>query len=80
MQEKYRLYRRSNRAQGTFYAENRDTGAQESLGTKSTVEALRLLQAKNEAASQPAFNREMATLRNIKLVDTTADDMLAVLG
>jgi len=124
MQEKYRLYRRSNRAQGTFYAENRDTGARTSLGTKSKAEALRLLRAKNEAVSQPAFNREMAKVylraqdpefcertwqqvadlidaayegatkkrfakfvksapmaafRKVKLVDSTADDMLAVL-
>jgi hypothetical protein len=60
MQETYRLYPRSNRAQRTFYAENRDTGARESLGTKSKAVALGLLRAKNEAASQPAFNREMA--------------------
>jgi len=60
MQEKYRLYRRSNRAQGTFYAENRDTGARESLGTKVKAEALRLLRAKNETLAQPALNREMA--------------------
>lgn len=124
MQEKFRLYRRSNRSDGTYYAENRDTGARESLGTKSKAEALRFLRGKNEAASQPAFNREMAkvylraqdpafcertwqqvadlidsayvgatksrfakflksapmmALRKIKLVDTTADDMLAVL-
>jgi len=60
MQDKYRLYRRSNRAQGTFYGENRDTGVRESLGTKSKPEAEKLLRAKNEAAIQSAFNREMA--------------------
>jgi len=60
MQDKYRLYRRSNRAQGTFYAQNCDTGARESLGTKSKPEAEKLLRAKNKAAEQPAFNREMA--------------------
>jgi len=124
MQDKYRLYRRSNRAQGTFYAQNCETGARESLGTKRKAEAEKLLRAKNEAAEQPAFNREMAkvylraqdpvfcgrtwqdvatlidtayegatkkrfakfvksapmgALRKIRLVDTTADDMLAVL-
>lgn len=124
MQDKYRLYRRSNRAQGTFYAQNCDTGARQSLGTKSKAEAEKLLGAKNEAAIQPAFNREMAkvylraqdpefcgrtwhdvatlidaaydgatkkrfakfiksapmgVLKKIKLIDTTADDMLAVL-
>jgi hypothetical protein len=60
MQEKYRLYRRSNRARGTFYVENKQTGARESLSTKSKAEALRLLRAKNEATERPAFNREMA--------------------
>lgn len=124
MQDKFRLYRRSNRAQGTFYAQNCETGARESLGTKRKAEAEKLLRAKNEAAEQPAFNREMAkvylraqdpvfcgrtwqdvatlidtayegatkkrfakfvksapmsALRKIRLVDTTADDMLAVL-
>lgn len=124
MQDKYRLYRRSNRSHGTFYAQNCDTGARESLGTKSKPEAEKLLRAKNETAVQPAFNREMAkvylraqdpefcnrtwqdvatlvdaayegatkkrfakfaksapmgALKKIKLIDTTADDMLAVL-
>jgi len=46
MQDKYRLYRRSNRSNGTFYAENCDTGARESLGTKNHAEAEKLLQAK----------------------------------
>lgn len=124
MQDKYRLYRRTNRSKGTFYAEHRETGERESLGTKNRSDALKLLRAKNEAALQPAFNREMAkvylraqdpnfcertwknvadlidaayegatkkrfakfvksepmiSLQRIKLVDTTADDMLAVL-
>ena len=35
MRDKYRLYRRSNRAQCTFYAQNSDTGARESLGKKT---------------------------------------------
>jgi len=124
MQDLYRLYRRNTRANGTFYAQNKQTGARESLGTKNRSEALKLLHAKNEAACQPVFNREMAkvylraqdpefcertwqqvadliddayegatkkrfakfvksgpmaALRKIKLVDTTANDMLAVL-
>ena len=49
MQLKYRLYRRSNRSNGTFYAQNCDTGARESLGTKNRAEAEKLLQAKNDA-------------------------------
>lgn len=60
MQDKYRLYRRSNRAQGTFYAQNSSTGARESLGTKNRAEAKRLLQAKNDAHSQPILSRELA--------------------
>ena len=60
MQDKYRLYRRSNRSQGTFYAQNCDTGAPESLGTKNRAEAKRLLQAKNEAHAQPTLSRELA--------------------
>ena len=57
MKEKFRLYRRGS---GTYSAEDRQTGARESLGTKSKAEALGLLRAKNEAFVQPAFNREMA--------------------
>ena len=60
MQDKYRLYRRSNRAQGTFYAENSSTGARASLGTKNRAEAAKLLQAKNDAHSQPILSRELA--------------------
>ena len=121
MKNPFRLYPRKN---GMFYAEECSTGARTSLGTKKRAEAQKLLQAKNEAAIQPAFNREMAkvylrakdpefcertwqqvadlidaayegatkkrfakfvrsapmvALRKIKLVDTTADDMLVVL-
>lgn len=57
MKTKYRLYRRGN---GSFYAEERDTGARESLGTKNRAEAQRLLQAKNDAHSQPILSRELA--------------------
>ena len=45
MQARYRLYRRSNRSHGTYYAQDSTTGARESLGTKSKAEALKLLQA-----------------------------------
>lgn len=60
MQLKYRLYRRSNRSNGTFYAQNCDTGARESLGTKIRAEAEKLLQAKNDAHAQPILSRELA--------------------
>ena len=60
MQDKYRLYRRSNRAQGTYYAQNCETGARESLGTKNRTEAEKLLQAKNESHNQPVLSRELA--------------------
>jgi hypothetical protein len=121
MQSKYRLYHRGN---GAYYAQDRETGARESLGTKDKTEAENLLRAKNEALSQPVFNREMArvymraqdpdfctrtwqnvadvidaayqgatkkrfakfmrsapmaALRKTKLVDTTADHILATL-
>jgi len=46
MQKKYRLYPRGN---GTYYAEDRETGVRESLGTKNKAEAETLLRAKNEA-------------------------------
>ena len=120
MKNPFRLYRRKK---GVFYAED-CSGARTSLGTKDRAEAQKLLQAKNETAFQPAFNREMAkvylkaqdpefcnrtwqdvatlvdaayegatkkrfakfaksapmgALKKIKLIDTTADDMLAVL-
>jgi integrase len=121
MQNKFRLYRRFN---GTFYAEDRQTGARTSLGTKTKADAEHLLRAKNESVAQPAFNREMAkvylraqdpalcsrtwqdvaelidaayegatkkrfakflksepmtALKKIKLIATTADDLLDVL-
>ncbi len=60
MQPKYRLYRRSNRSNGTYYAENCSTGARESLGTKKKAEAEKLIQAKNEANAQPVLSRELA--------------------
>ena len=60
MQARYRLYRRSNRSHGTYYAQDSTTGARESLGTKNKAEALKLLQAKNDAQSQPVLSRELA--------------------
>ncbi len=60
MQPKFRLYRRSSRANGTYYAHDCATGARESLGTKNRAEAERLLQARNESFSNPTFSRELA--------------------
>jgi integrase len=60
MQARYRLYRRSNRSHGTYYAQDVTTGARESLGTKNKAEALKLIQAKNEAQIQPVLSRELA--------------------
>jgi len=60
MQPKYRLYQRSNRSSGTFYAEDSVTRARVTLGTKDRTEAEKLLQAKNEAHAQPILSRELA--------------------
>jgi hypothetical protein len=57
MQDKFRLYRRPN---GMFYAEEYQTRHRESLQTKDEAEARRLITAKNQAATQPVFNLEMA--------------------
>ncbi len=57
MKQQFKLYRRSN---GKFYAEDTTTGKQSSLGTRDKAEAHRLLHARNEAAYQPAFNKQMA--------------------
>ncbi len=60
MKSKFRLYRRLNRANGTWYAQNCDSGQRASLGTKNKAEALKLLQAMNEAHAQPILSRELA--------------------
>jgi len=57
MKQRFKLYRRNN---GRFYAEDTLTGKQSSLGTREKAEANRLLHARNEAAYQPAFNKQMA--------------------
>jgi integrase len=57
MQDKFRLYRRQN---GMFYAEEYQTRHRQSLQTKDEAEARRLIAAKNQAATQPVFNLEMA--------------------
>ena len=43
-----------------FYAEEYQTRHRESLQTKDEAEARRLIAAKNQAATQPVFNLEMA--------------------
>ena len=60
MQPKYRLYQRSNRAGGTFYAEDCVTRVRTTLGTKDRAEAEKLLHARNEAHAQPTLSRELA--------------------
>lgn len=57
MKQQFKLYRRDN---GKYYAENTITGKQSSLRTRDKAEANRLLHARNEAAYQPAFNKQMA--------------------
>jgi hypothetical protein len=57
MQDKFHLHRRPN---GMFYAEEYNTRHRVSLQTKNKAEALRLIAAKNQAATQPVFNLEMA--------------------
>jgi len=46
MKSHYRLFRRGN---GIYFCEDRQTGVQQSLRTKDKSEAVRLLNAKNEA-------------------------------
>ena len=58
MKQRFRLYRRA--ASGRFYAQDIVAGKQESLKTSDRTEALRLLNAKNEAEYQPAFNAQLA--------------------
>jgi hypothetical protein len=52
MKNQYILFQRA----GIFYCEDTASGQQSSLRTKDKTEALRLLNAKNEAVRQPAMN------------------------
>jgi integrase len=45
---------------GVFYLKNKNTGEQTSLKTSDKAEAQRLLQARNDAESQPHFNLALA--------------------
>src|SRR5512133_2692260 len=56
MRFKFRLYRRGR----TYYVQDNDTGAQESLQTKDKVTAVRLLNAKNEASILAGSNLQVA--------------------
>ena len=58
MKQKYRIYRRNQN--GNYYIQDNITGKQESLGTADKMEARRLLHTRNEAASQPAMNLQIA--------------------
>jgi len=50
------MFRRGN----VYWAQNNETGKQESLGTRIRSEAERLLNAKNEAHRQPVINLQIA--------------------
>lgn len=58
MKLRFRLYRRGGNAR--YYVQDNVSGKQESLGTSDRAEALRLFNAKNEAAYQPALNAQIA--------------------
>jgi hypothetical protein len=57
MKQKYRLWQRRG---GVYYAFDRETKKQISLGTNDKTEATRLLYARNEAAANPLLQRQMA--------------------
>jgi len=56
MKLKFRLYRRRHR----YYAQNNDTGQQESLHTSNRTDAIRLLNAKNEAPLLVGMNMQVS--------------------
>src|SRR5439155_23976512 len=57
MKQRYRLFRRG---WGTYYCEDSVTKKQESLGTRDKNEAYRLVAAKNENDTAPAFSLHLA--------------------
>jgi hypothetical protein len=57
MKQQFGLIRRP---WGVFYLKNKITGGQTSLKTRDPVEAKRLLQAQNDAQSQPQFKLALA--------------------
>jgi len=69
MRPRCRLYRR----RGIYYVHDHLTGKQQSLGTRSRKDALRLFAAKNEAHQQPVLNLQLA-----RVYLTATDPALAV--
>jgi hypothetical protein len=57
MKSRFRLFRRQN---GIYFCEDRQTGLQQSLRTKDETEAVRLLNAKNEAQEDPGLALHIA--------------------
>ncbi len=58
MKRRFILYRR--KLGGVFYVEDTETRKQESLRTKNRVEAMSLLNARNESVRQPQLNLQIA--------------------
>lgn len=56
MKTKYTLFRRN----GVFYSQDSATGQQKSLRTRDEAEALKLINASNEAHRQPVLNLQLA--------------------
>ena len=57
MKQQFRLFRRG---WGTCYVEETSTGKQETLHTRSKLDAQRLVHARNEAHHQPLLNLQIA--------------------
>ncbi len=56
MKTKYTLFRRG----GIYYSQDAATGQQKSLRTRDETEALKLINARNEAHRQPVLNLQLA--------------------
>ena len=56
MKTKYTLFRRN----GIYYSQDTETGQQKSLRTRDETEALKLVNARNEAHRQPVLNLHLA--------------------
>jgi len=80
MSERYRLFQNFARG-GGFYLQDNVTRKQESLRTQDRPTAERLLNARNEAARQPAINRSIALayLRaaDVKMVTRNWQDVMS---
>ena len=57
MKQRYRVFRRG---WGTYYVEDFETKKQESLHTREKAEAYRLVAARNETDTAPAFSLQLA--------------------